>query len=411
MFRADEWVSSRLHLKLEARWVQLTLQTYDQGVSSLVNLSLTVFVARVGGIAGLSGINFVFTAYICALGLMRAGVCEPLLSSSEQKGARGAVVLSCFGGLLIGAPLAVWLAISDNHAWAWIVAFPLLLTFDVIRYVNIRAGRNYIAALLDSCWLCLMVLGCVLFANDVSSVIQIWVITCSIALGFGAVLSISLFRGDRVRKFRDCAAGISAGSLVESAIYQIVWQLGFAGVLAAVGGSLAGTYRAGLTLFAPMGVIASAFSLLSFRTLLRTNPDMRLARARHLSLVISLIAVVYLVVVLVASVPLTNLLFSHGVSVGYLALILIGIQFPLTAWTSQYSVYLKVTRQAIRLIGLRIIGSLVLVAYVGICVAVARGVSDLNEAIYLTLPVGMACYGIGLVFVTSRLSRRETSTK
>lgn len=240
----------------------------DQALSSLTNLGVGILVARSLPTAQFGAFSLAFSVYLIVLGLVRAGVVEPLMIRAEPSGssARATDASAVTGAaLLLGfiagvGSLAVVAIVGGSVGAAFLglaVAFPGLILQDTWRYVFFAYGEGEKAFVNDLIWLIVM-LPLFIWAGSDASVLGatlIWGGAGTIAGVFGLLQSRVLPRPawtvQWLRRHRDLGSRFAAeeGILTVASQARLI-GIGFVADLDAVG-----AYRAGQMVFGPMRVL------------------------------------------------------------------------------------------------------------------------------------------------------------
>lgn len=163
----------------------------DQVLSSLSNGLIIYAIAVVTSIANFGRLGLVMTLLAAALGVLRGALGTPLLLSSAKAVAdvrrEGgyAVMTALFIAPVIGIPMVVVAGSAmRTEALALLLATPVVLVQDVLRYIAIAGGRSAIAAIWDGTW----------FAGSAALLVVSWVqlphITATFLVGAWGVLAL-----------------------------------------------------------------------------------------------------------------------------------------------------------------------------------------------------------------------------
>jgi O-antigen/teichoic acid export membrane protein len=277
----------------------------SQGCSSATNLGLAIVAARVLGPVGLGAVMIAFGSYVAILALQRGLITDPLLARSSQVGTatrtlagESALTMTIVGALgatvLMSVAGAVVRGDTGNALLAISLWLPALLLQDYWRCVLFRDDRARAAAINDASWLLVMIVAAPLawVSGATSAVIATW--------GAGALAGAVL--GVIQTRYRPRTSGAvrwwrrelwplgrwlgvnSVGHVV--ATYALLFVFAYLFGTAGLGG-----YRAVVTVFAPLSLIASAIALPGLPALSRSHAESKL-RAVRLATRLGLVAVV-----------------------------------------------------------------------------------------------------------------------
>ncbi|MDQ4026136.1 MAG: hypothetical protein M3217_11720, partial [Actinomycetota bacterium] len=237
----------------------------DQGLASVIGLTLTVATGRRLGAAGLGSVALGLAVYLVVMGFQRALVLDPLSVQSEPDGERPALLASFVAGLAgTAAMYALALPLGGDNAAAltafapWVV--PALLV-DAVRVAGFRGGKPTAGATAGAVWLGVM-LVCLVVTGDGFRV-------ADAALSWGAGAAAGALAGC-ARLGRVPASPRAAWTWWRSAwplarwlaLQTAVYTTGMQGAqlaLGILGGPAAlGTLKAVQTLFAPLTLLLPA---------------------------------------------------------------------------------------------------------------------------------------------------------
>ena len=131
----------------------------DQVFSSLSNGLIIYAIAVVTSVADFGRVGLVMTLLAAAIGILRGALGTPLLLSSAKSATdirrEGgyAVTTALFIAPVVGtAMVAVAGSAVRTQAVLLLLATPVVLVQDVLRYIAIAGGRSHIAAIWDGVW-------------------------------------------------------------------------------------------------------------------------------------------------------------------------------------------------------------------------------------------------------------------
>jgi O-antigen/teichoic acid export membrane protein len=239
----------------------------DQGVSSLSNVIVSIFVARSVSADGFGAFAVATLAYMLALGTARALVGEPLLSrySSVELEVRRGLVPDLVGATLVVALIAVALVavagLSVGGAVgsclvALTAVLPLLLVQDTLRYAFI-VDRPGAALAVDLVWLAGVCVALPLAPSDAGP--SWYVLAWGVAGGSGALVGLGIGRQrfTTPHPLRWFATNRAMGSRFfgEFVTGQAVGQIVMTSVGAISGLSVLGAVRATQVFYGPLNTV------------------------------------------------------------------------------------------------------------------------------------------------------------
>ena len=392
-----------------------TWSLVDQGASSVTNLGLSVVAARTLGPAGLGATLMGFAAYLLVLGVQRALLSEPLVTSSTRATAserdvatRAAITCSlALAGGLTAALLVAGLTIPGPAGRGTLVFAPWLavaMLQDLYRFVLFRDGRPAAAALTDVVWMVASA-GAAPLAWLTPS---IWV--PSLCWGVGAVLGaltgaavMPLWPGApraALRWFRHTAWLFGRWLVAESAAYNVgsyalVWVLALM-----VGTGSYGGLRATQSIFAPLSLLIPFVAMPGLPAVSRAlGVSFEAARRLAARLTVALVALTTAYVLVVGTWP-SLLAFVFGKDFHQFANLVwpVGFAQVVAASTGALGLLLKAQQRGAALVVLRLLGSASLVAF-SIPLAYAWGV---RGAAWASV-AGAAAFSVATVVATSPL--------
>lgn len=288
--------------------------SFDQGLSSVSNLLLSVLVARAAGVAEFGIFGLVFAIYQLGLGSSRAFLGEPALiriskdpRTVHASGMLGASLALGLAGFLVCA-LAGFIAGPQGVLFfIFAVGFPVLMATDSCRYWLFAHGRPRDAAMVDLTWL-LAQLGaygvCVALGfNGANVVVSTWLFGALTALvGFMVVKRASIdlragwawLKSARDLSFRFWGEYLTISGSQQSIVY-------FSVLFSGLGASAA--LRAGQVVVGPLSMVSMGVSVVALPELSRvaaTGNRVRLVRrAALISAALLASTLVYSVAVMV----------------------------------------------------------------------------------------------------------------
>jgi O-antigen/teichoic acid export membrane protein len=162
----------------------------DQAITSLINFSIGILVARSTDARGLGVFGILFAGYVLAQGVGRALLAEPYMirvarSSPGDEPAAGLRVVGGASIVLAAVAVVVVLAASMTVSAdvaislrAFALALPGLLLQDALRFVFLAHRRPRRAAGMDANWLGAVAAGCALLAltrsATLTSLVLVW---------------------------------------------------------------------------------------------------------------------------------------------------------------------------------------------------------------------------------------------
>ena len=288
----------------------------DQGLSSLTNFALGIFVARSATTAGFGAFSIVFTTFTVTLGLSRALTSEPLVvrcsDRSELEWRQGTVAatgtaLAVGIALGLGCGLVGW-TVGGTLAAPFLAlgaTLPGLLLQDCWRYAFFANGEGRKAFLNDAlCGAVLVVLFGVLLRSGVASI-------GLLVLAWGGAATVGALAGARqsgvvpvpqqarawATRHRDLIPRYLGEFVASSGAGQLsVYGVGLIGGLATLG-----SFRAGYLLFGPLQVLFMGIGLVAVPELvrfLRRSPRHLYLASSGLSVLLATVALAWGMVVI-----------------------------------------------------------------------------------------------------------------
>ncbi len=248
-----------------ARW-----SLVDQALSSLTNMAVSVFVARVVGPNEFGAFALAFATYLLALNAGRAFASQPLVirHSASPADVRWLATLGSTGAaVILGITVAIPLGIvgltvggpTGGTLAALAVCLPGLLLQDAWRYSFFTSSEPTKAVINDGIWVIVQVLlfSLLVITHTQNSVrfVLAWGAAATVA-GFGGCLQTRCrpnFRGG-IRWFKS-HSDIAPMLAVEMLATAGVTQIAFFCLAAAAGVETVGAIRAASLLFGPLNVV------------------------------------------------------------------------------------------------------------------------------------------------------------
>lgn len=284
------------------------------GLSSIGNFATSMAVARMAGISEFGQFAVAFAIYALIVGVVRAGVVEPLLAAGPRlpdlrRAARQASFLAA-----IAAVFAVIGAIAASSPYLLIIGVTIngLCIFDYSKMMNLVSFERRRAVWQESVWLLCSFLGAALtIMGAIPAVFGFAIWSCSGALiGYVAVIAQRIQFAPvwvRTRIATRDALAFAADYLVGSGSAQV----GFNVVSLIAGLPVVGALRAASTLLGPIGIVANTARTLAIPYLAR--------RGRHRDSAVAA-AIAGTVVVGAFSVPLLTAVTLLPDAIGVLVL-------------------------------------------------------------------------------------------
>lgn len=265
----------------------------SQAVNSANNLAIAILIARSSTTSEFGAWATAYAIYVLALQIGRAVVSTPLLISHDvqlslPRGERSnhasaaLAVGSVFSLIQLGAsfflPSTVRMA-----AVIFAIAIPGLVLVDFLRHLAFKEGRSHRAVILDSLWLCSLLVGAGLAASTRSSAKEVVLITASwsligAAIGFASLIATKVTPSPQAARRNIYANRHITGKLmVESVLGTGVLQLLPGALSLAAGFAVSGGVRAAQTVF---GV--TTFIMMGLNPQLTTAAVSRIKKGRSL---------------------------------------------------------------------------------------------------------------------------------
>lgn len=248
----------------------------DQGVSSLTNFIVAVFVARSVSPNDFGAFAIAFTTYLTAMGFCRAVAAEPLVvrytsaSSDARQDAIAAanglavVVGVLLGGVCVLGGVAIGGTLGDTLI-ALGLLLPGLLLQDSWRFAFFAAGHGAAAFLNDLVWgvVLVPVMLVVLFVAPPTAptFVFAWGAAATVAAIFGIAQTRTIPRPQESLSWLRTNRDLASRFLAESMTMFGVGQIGVSVIGAVAGLSAVGAFRAAHILFGPVAVLGQATGL------------------------------------------------------------------------------------------------------------------------------------------------------
>jgi O-antigen/teichoic acid export membrane protein len=245
----------------------------DQGISSLGNISVVVFIARLSDPEGFGAFAVAFATYVVVLGVATALGSEPLVigfaSDKEHvaEATRRAVGLSLAVGSVFAVPVLVVGHLLGGEAGSALLAMAVVLPAVVVqdgwRYGFFAQARPRAAACNDLLWTVFIFLcfgGIELSGRQpsVPTLILVWGAGGLAAAVFGAVQHGGVPKVSQARGWLRSQQHLGPSLLIDFVIMAGVVQLVFFSVAVVGGLAEAGALRAAQALFGPLNVVMAA---------------------------------------------------------------------------------------------------------------------------------------------------------
>lgn len=356
----------------------------DQGLSSLTNLAVTLFGARLIGPSGLGIVSVGFATYVFVLVVSRTLLSQPVILESttaegpeRETSTRVGAAATIAVGLASTVIMLVVFALAPSSfigrgALAFAPWMPAALLQDYWRSVLFRDHRGAASAANDLVWVVGMVvtLPLAIAVRTEVALVACWGLGATAAAAYGFVQARTRPAGPRLTwSWWRSGIGWKVGRwfTAEGIAFTGLSQAVTLVVAAMLGSAAVGGLRASRTAFAPLTLLGPAVVLPGLPAMVRALTD-SLDRARALALRLSAllvaIAIPYLILVAVAGGSLLSFLFGDRFAgFGDLALP-IAVQQLLAAAGMGLYLLLKAARQGKALLTFRLIeaaGTLVLV--------------------------------------------------
>lgn len=265
----------RFQLRRRRLLFAVSFTAVGQGASSFGNFLLTVLVARHApphdfGVFGLAFTGYVF-ALICgqviASGPLTIRVVGRPAQERRSEFSGSVAAASWLGVAVSGVALALFWILeppANGLVWTLVAVLPFLLAYDAIRHVYLVDGSAKVTAAMDVAWLlgqCGLSVACYLTGHvGPSWFLGAWAVppvVIATALAIRRRLGPSCTRARNfVRRHRDFLPDMFAELTASAAVVQLVPVL----VAASLGVAEVGYFRAALTLFGVVNILAMGLS-------------------------------------------------------------------------------------------------------------------------------------------------------
>lgn len=205
----------------------------DQVTSSATNFLVVLVASRLFGAADFGAFAISLSAFGIALGVVRTTSSERLLLDRSTRTGRAALVPLSFLIVLLAAELgllAIWLVTSSEGAAVWLVAAPMILLQDRMRYLALSL-RPLLALASDGVWLVAAIAGWVVASLDVLGALPAMRVVLLVGPVIGLMVLVLGLRAD----VEPVVALDAAETLTESRFVLDSWILS-SGVFVALAG-------------------------------------------------------------------------------------------------------------------------------------------------------------------------------
>jgi O-antigen/teichoic acid export membrane protein len=249
----------------------------DQGVSSLSNFAVNIYIARILGAEQYGTFSVVYVTYAFALNASRGLVTDPLMVrfSNVDRRTWRRVVASCTGtaisgGLVLGIAVLVAAAVLGGSLGlgflALALALPGLLLQDSWRFAFFACGRGSQAFLNDLIWLAVVIpaligLHWAHLANVFSSVLA-WGGAATFAAAIGLLQARVMPRLSRTWQWLSRQRDLGFRYMAEGTTNSASSQLRTYGIGLVLGLAAVGYVQAATTLMAPVVVLVTGTGLI-----------------------------------------------------------------------------------------------------------------------------------------------------
>lgn len=288
----------------------------DQALSTVSNLAVLVFVARLTGPDGLGAFTLAFGFYVVAVAVSTAVASEPLLIRyaalpverplAVRRAAGLALAVGLVAALAAGAIGLAALGPTGPALLALAAVLPGLLLQDVWRQAFFAAAKPKAAAMNDGLWaLVLLVTLPLIEVGDVqvnaTALVLIWGAGATLAAALGAYQHRAVPQVRAAHQWLTEHRTLWPALLLDAALVAGVTQLVF--VVVAAAGSLAeaGALRAAQALFGPLAVFLVAtrsYALPVAARMAQLSPAKLPPAIRRYALLAAAVAAVYAVALL-----------------------------------------------------------------------------------------------------------------
>ena len=364
----------------------------DQVFSSLSNGLIIYAVAVVTGSQDFGQIALLLTLLAAAIGVLRGALGTPLLltagrtSSDIRREGSFAITSALLVSPVVGA--VMWVVAGPGirlPALMIIIATPIVLTEDVLRYVAIAEGRAHVAALWDGLW----------FIGSAALLGATWlhlpVATTAYLLGGWAALAFGALLGMLVAvritpRFREYRAWISDGWQhrarygIDSGLEQLTVfaVLLFTSVILNPG--IAAALRGATALLAPVAIAVGALPLAVIPESRRQNmtPPQVWKSLTRITLVTSSGSLLLGVALLFVPPNIGQLVLGRTFEATQTIIPIIAFEFALAAWSVAVTIFLRTFNRSADALNLKICYVLVMLVTVpgaGLVFRTAEGVA------------------------------------
>ncbi len=237
-----------------------TIVALDQLTSSATNFVVVLVASRLFGASDFGAFALSLSAFSIALGVVRTTSSERLLLARPTGSGRAAFVplsfLIALSALELGL-LAIWLVTSSAGAAVWLIAAPVILLQDRMRYLALRV-RPLCALASDGVWLVAAIAGWMVVRVDVLEALAAIRVVLVVGPVVGLAVLVLGLRGDvELVVEHDAAETLTESRFVlDSWILSSAVFVALSGVAALASLAVAGQVRLLFLIFQPFFSLA-----------------------------------------------------------------------------------------------------------------------------------------------------------
>jgi O-antigen/teichoic acid export membrane protein len=354
----------------------------DQAFSSATNFGLTLLTGRALGPGGLGVVVIGLSGYLLALGLQRALLTTPLVSSSAALSSenrslaiRRGLTMELLGAL--GATLILFLLgllFPGDAGRGFLIIAPWLLPAlvqDFWRTVLFQERRARAAAVNDASWAMVMLLTAPLawMSGTDWAIVGCWGLgaLAGALLGFAQTRSRPTPPRPAISWWRARLWPFGRWLGVEGMIYAVTSTATVFLLNGLLGAKSLGGLRAAQTLFAPLSLILPAISLPGLPAITRAlavSPRAALGLASRLSVLVAALAAFYVAAMVLVGGPLITYVFGASFDAFTNLAVPIGTWQLVGALGAGFGLFLTAQQRGRDLLAILVVGSATSIAFV-----------------------------------------------
>lgn len=348
--------------RTKAGLVGLLWTGFDQFLSSLSNVLISLAIARASGSPGLGQYAAAFAVYLVVVGFQRSLISEPLLATTKTSGqasAKFALTTTLMFASAAGALTSLGGVITSSAMFMVLgPILPVVIGQDLIRYVLFRDHRPRAAALLDGLWVLASAIGFWVILRSGSPIIALaaWGTGGALSLVVGAATTGTRLASilDSFRWWKREARQLGGHLGAESIVYTIADGLATIGIAATLGARALGSLKATEIVLSPSTLALTALNLFLVPRLVRIGNFNGLRHAVEVSALGAFLGLVSVAGLVVVSPALSDLLYGGSIALERTLVLPLGARIIFSAGSVGIVALLKAQKQGRAIVVARI---------------------------------------------------------